>query len=382
MIPLFARLGRGMPRPERAKWGWVLGVGVVVAACSASAEPPAAVSPPSSIGPTSSAARAPVTTSATTSPPTTSTGVTETTPPATPPEVTGVEEYPVTGNRPHDVAVAPDGLVWYTAQASGRLDRLDPETGEVTEVALGPGAAPHGVIVDNDGNAWVTEQGLNALVRVEHDTLAVDVYPAPADVAMHTAAFAPDGILWFTGQRDYVGRFDPATEQMDLFETEGGPYGITVTPAGDVYYAALAGSHIARVDPASGAITRIEPPTADQGARRVWTDSAGRIWVSYWNTGHLAVYDPAGETWSEWELPGEAPQAYAVYVDETDHPWVSDFGGDDAILRFDPATETFESFDLPSPGGEVRQILGRPGEVWGAESAVNALIALRYGPED
>jgi virginiamycin B lyase len=279
------------------------------------------------------------------------------------------------------VAVAPDGTVWYTAQRSGRLDHLDPATGEVTEVPLGSGAAPHGVIVGPEGDAWVTEQGLNAIVRVDHETLAVDVYPAPVDVAMHTAAFAPDGLLWFTGQRDYIGRFDPATGEMELFETEGGPYGITVTPDGVVYYAALGGSHIARVDAATGEISRIDPPTPGQGARRMWTDSGGRIWVSYWNTGHLAVYDPSDESWSEWKLPGEAPQAYAVYVDDTDRPWVSDFGGEHALLRFDPATESFESFPLPSPGGEVRQILGGPGEVWGAESASDALVVVRYeGP--
>jgi virginiamycin B lyase len=268
--------------------------------------------------------------------------------------------------------------VWYTAQNSGRLDRLDPENGEVTEVSLGTGAAPHGVIVGPDGDAWVTEQGLNALVRVEHDTLEVEVFEADEDVAFHTAAFAPDGILWFTGQQGFVGRFDPATAAMDLFPAEGGPYGITVTPGGDVYYAALGGSHIGRVDPATGDITLIEPPTPDQGARRVWTDSTGRIWVSYWNTGHLARYDPEAEGWTEWKLPGDAPQAYAVYVDETDHPWVSDFGGDHALLRFDPASETFEPFPLPTPGGEVRQILGRPGEIWGAESASDALVVVRY----
>ena len=299
---------------------------------------------------------------------------------AGPAPVTGVEEFPIPGSRPHDVAVAPDGRVWYTAQRSGSLDRLDPATGEVEQVALGAGAAPHGVIVGPDGAAWVTDQGLNALVRVDHDTLAVDVFPASADVSMHTAVFAPDGLLWFTGQAGYVGRFDPATAQMDLYETGGGgPYGITVTPDGEVYYAALAGSYIARVDPATGEITRIDPPTPDQGARRVWTDSGGRIWVSYWNTGHLALYDPADGSWQEWRLPGDSPQAYAVYVDETDRPWVSDFGGNHALLRFDPATEMFESFDLPTPGGEVRQILGRPGEIWGAESAADALVVVRYG---
>jgi len=56
--------------------------------------------------------------------------------------------------------------------------------------------------------------------------------------------------------------------------------------------------------------------------------------------------------------------------------WLSDFG-DNALVRFDPATEEFTSFPLPDPDGSIRQILGRPGEVWGAASRVDKLIVLR-----
>ena len=56
--------------------------------------------------------------------------------------------------------------------------------------------------------------------------------------------------------------------------------------------------------------------------------------------------------------------------------WVSDFGGN-AMHRFDPALETFVTFPLQSNPGNVRQILGRPGEVWGAESAGDQLIMIR-----
>jgi streptogramin lyase len=49
------------------------------------------------------------------------------------------------GTHPHDVAPAPDGTVWYTTQATGKLGRLDPRTGKTTEVTLGDGSAPHGV---------------------------------------------------------------------------------------------------------------------------------------------------------------------------------------------------------------------------------------------
>jgi virginiamycin B lyase len=58
--------------------------------------------------------------------------------------------------------------------------------------------------------------------------------------------------------------------------------------------------------------------------------------------------------------------------------WLTDFTGNGALVRFDPGTETFESFPLPTPGGNVRQLLGRPGEVWGAESAADALVVVRF----
>jgi virginiamycin B lyase len=95
--------------------------------------------------------------------------------------------------------------------------------------------------------------------------------------------------------------------------------------------------------------------------------------VSEWEAGQVAVHDPASGAWEEWRLPGEAPQAYAVYVDERDIVWLTDFGAN-AIVRFDPATKSFDAIELRSPGAAVRQLLGRPGEVWGAESAVDKLV--------
>jgi virginiamycin B lyase len=108
----------------------------------------------------------------------------------------------------------------------------------------------------------------------------------------------------------------------------------------------------------------------------VWSDSTGRIWVSEWNAGQVAAYDTSSGRWQEWKLPGSRPQAYAVYVDEKDRVWLSDFGAN-ALVLFDPRTETFRSFPLDEPDGSVRQILGRPGEVWGAESGADRLVVVR-----
>ena len=294
-----------------------------------------------------------------------------------------IQEYAVpAGSHPHDVAVAADGTVWYTAQGSGELGRLDPRTSEINEVALGGGSRPHGVIVGPDGAPWITDGGLNAIVRVDPTTLDVRTFPLPRDRAaanLNTAVFDGDGTLWFTGQSGVYGRLSPATGKVEVFDAPKGrgPYGITVTPDGrDVYYASLAGSYVGRIDTTTGTATVLEPPTTGQGTRRVWSDSKGRIWCSQWDAGQVAVYDPATTTWREWKLPGSDPHAYAVFVDDRDIVWLSDFGAN-ALVRFDPRTEQFTSLPLPSDPGNVRQIHGRPGEVWGAESAADKLVVVR-----
>ena len=57
--------------------------------------------------------------------------------------------------------------------------------------------------------------------------------------------------------------------------------------------------------------------------------------------------------------------------------WLSDFGAN-SVVRFDPVSEEFDVFDLPGNPGNVRQILGREGEVWLPESAADQLVVIHY----
>jgi len=201
------------------------------------------------------------------------------------------------------------------------------------EYPVPAGSHPHDVAPAPD--VWYTAQ--NAVVRVEAATGAITRFPLPAGspaVNMNTAAFDSRGTLWLTGQAGYYGSVEPESGRVRLFDAPRGrgPYGIAAAPDGFVYYVSLAAGHLGRIDPASGQVRVLEPP------------GLGGL------PGHALVHGG---------LPGQRPQPYAVYVDERD-----------------PRSARFESVKLSS--GDVRQLLGRPGELWGAESGADRLVVIRF----
>ena len=200
------------------------------------------------------------------------------------------------------------------------------------------------MIVGPDGAAWVTEGGQNAIARVDPATRAVKLFPLPKErrnANLNTASFDRQGVLLFTGQNGIYGRLDPKTGSIAVFDAPRGtgPYGIATTPDGQIFFASLSGNYLGQIDLETGAVTVLEPPVPRQGARRVWSDSRGGLWVTGWNSGNLFRYDNKAKTWAHWHLLG--------------------------------------SFPLPDPYASVRQLAGRPGEVWGAESGADKLFVLK-----
>src|SRR5438105_1694447 len=196
--------------------------------------------------------------------------------------------------------------------------------------------------------------------------VSVQEYAIPRGHYAHDvwADAAPGGPVWFSAQRGgELGILDPKSGKVEFvpFGAGSSPHGVTAGADGAP----------------SGAATVIEPPTPGQGARRVWSDSKGSLWVAEWNSGNLSRYEPRTGKWSQWKAPGSSPRVYAVYVDETDKVWASEWSAQ-VMLRFDPASEKFETFRSSSPNANVRQIHGRKGEVWTPESAADKIVVYRY----
>ena len=221
------------------------------------------------------------------------------------------------GDFPHDVAVGPSGAVWYAGQNLGIAGRLNPANGQIERIPLGKNSAPHGVIIGPDGAPWFTDGGQNAIVRVDPVTKQVKTWGLPSErrnANLNTAAFDSSGRIWFTGQNGIFGRLDPTSGDMNIWELAQ-----RTRPIRHYWHAqgrhlvrVTGTNYLANVNLETGATTVYEPPTRNQGARRVWSDSKGRLWISEWNSGNVSVYDPMDKTWKQWKLPGEKPRTYGV----------------------------------------------------------------------
>ena len=251
---------------------------------------------------------------------------------------------------------------------------------------LGEGSAPHGVIQGPDGAAWITDGGLNAIVRFDPATDEVTVWPLPGRTGyanLNTAAFDGDGHPSGSPARpaSTAGSIRrPARCRSSTRRDGRGPYGITATPVRRRLLRLARRQPLARIDRETGEATVIEPPTADQGARRVWSDSKGNLWISRMEQRPAQpLHDPSTGAWKSWRCPGDRPQAYAVYVDERDIVWVTDFGAN-ATLAFDPATERWTRYPGSGARANVRQILGPPGWIFLPESGLDRIMVVRTEP--
>jgi virginiamycin B lyase len=298
---------------------------------------------------------------------------------------------PQLGQRARDPVEAPDGMIWYVGQQGNTIGRINPRTNDVREWPLPEGALPHSVNVDSEGGVWYMGNGNGTIGKFDPSTGTVREYRMPNPNARdpHTAEFDRNGVMWFTLQQsNMIGRFDPRTGDVRLVTVQRArarPYGIKVAADGTLWVACNGSNCILRVDPETMALTEIDLPGEDTTVRRLDIASDGRIWYVNSGRGRLGVYNPANGDIREWDSPsGPASHPYAIAVID-DIVWYNESGvRPDPLVRFDPRTETFQSWPIPSGdlyAGIVRHMRAtRDGNLLLHQGSTNRIILATVPP--
>jgi virginiamycin B lyase len=295
------------------------------------------------------------------------------------------------GQRARDPVQAPDGMIWYVGQRSDRIGRIDPQTNEVREWALPAGSLPHSVNVDAQGGVWYMGNGNGTIGRFDPVMGESREYRMPAANARdpHTAEFDRNGIMWFTLQQsNMIGRFDPATGETRLVTVpreRARPYGVKIDAEGNPWVACNGSNCIIRVDRDAMQLRVVELPGEGTTVRRLDIADDGMIWYVNSGRGRLGRYNPRTGEIREWESPsGPNSHPYAIAVIDG-VVWYNEAGvRPDPLVRFDPATETFQSWPIPSGdlyAGMVRHMRAtRDGNLLLHQGSTNRIILATLPP--
>ena len=301
----------------------------------------------------------------------------------------------------HDLEVGRNGKVYIVDMTSDVLAELDPETGERSNYTFPGGKdyfstdppvkGPHSIEVAPNGDLWVTLALSGEMAKFDPETKEFQVFsgaPAPRKRGgyPHTLRVAADGKkVWWTDAALGVASIDTESFEVKFYklpsadQVQGGgargeargvtPYGIDLAPDGKVWYTKLNGQRVGRIDPTKAdgdpeQIKEWEPPV--HGPRRLHVAADGLVWVPGWASGDIASYDEAKDEWKVYDLPhGVNSLPYALNI----HPQTGDIWicgtGSDSMIRFDPKTESFSEYRMPTRVTYTREIeFDDEGNIW------------------
>jgi len=315
----------------------------------------------------------------------------------------GTPSVMIPGWGVHDAWLDDAGNVWFTCNIPNKqasIGRVNTRTGEVKLISIpaanGLAAQSHGMTRTPDGTLWFNiNPGRGSLGRLDPKTEKIDVFTPPEKMSPTGGATTVDydgkGKIWVSAP-DGVLRFDPQTQTWTEYKTAsfkmpggtGITYGVAADRAGNGYWAVMIHDIIGVADGESGKATEIKlapiqsalarvkqdelefyksysqpdfnnPLPFAQGPRRMGTDkNADVLWVGNSWGANLARIDTRTLAVSYVPLP-DRMQPYHVHVDSKHRAWTNLWGGD-RVMRYDPATQTWTAFDLPTRGAEPRYI--------------------------
>ena len=272
-------------------------------------------------------------------------------------------QVPTPGSRPHDPLAARDGSIWYTGQLSNKLGRVDPKTGQIREYPVKPQTAPHGLVEDRAGNIWFTGNHTGVIGKLDPKTGEVTEYRVPGEKQTdpHSLHFDQSGILWFTMQQaNLMARLDPRNGEIRLIPSptpRSRPYGIIVNSKGIPFVALFGTNKIAAIDPKTLAVREYALPDPKARPRRIAIAPDDIVWYADYSRGYLGRLDPATGEVKEWASPSGPRAAPYGIVFTRGAVWYNESGTKpNTIVRFDPLSEQFQTWLIPSGGYIVRKM--------------------------
>lgn len=202
-----------------------------------------------------------------------------------------VQEYPMpdpTAKGPHTPIFDRKGVLWFTVEEGSFVGRLDPILGAIRlKQPPTPHSLPYGIAINSRGIPFFCEFGTNKLASISPDTMEITEYLLPEGARPRRIAITADDVIYYTDfARGRLARFDPKSRKVDEWASPGGtssaPYGIVVTPDGNIWYteSGVQPNTIVRFDPKSKSFQTWPIPSGGGVVRNMAATPSGDIYIA------------------------------------------------------------------------------------------------------
>jgi streptogramin lyase len=295
-----------------------------------------------------------------------------------------------------------DGNIWFTDQVANpyrTIGKVDTKTGKVTDFKVpradGWAYDSHEITTDKDGIIWFQSNGM--LGRIDPRENELETFTPPDGMDRIGIFVTPDvkGKIWCITRTGAL-LFDPNTKRFTAFKNptqthpqlSTGTYGITADSEGNGWWSQYALDLEVKAIAQTGKTTEMHlPERTNKSAGSLFTGDDRKIFDMMGGSlyqGHGSPWtwtprkpgaDPNGDTvWVPaffgqalikmdihtgksvtYPYPWQDGGGYQAVVDKDHMVWIC-FQNGDYVAKFDPKTEKFTRYDMPSIAGELHGI--------------------------
>jgi streptogramin lyase len=252
---------------------------------------------------------------------------------------------------------------------------------------------PHDLAVDAEGGVVITGMFSHRMYRLDPTSGAMETVDIPADRASPRAVVIDDRGAWWVllGGPRRIARRDPMLGVWTMHDIGMYPHSIGVDRAGRVWF----NGHFTRdpeqigfLDPAAGSITLRDVPSHPVLAKvaggpipyelRIAPD--GSVWISELGGNRLVRHDPATNAFTTFDMPTPHSGPRRFDFDAAGALWIPEYAGG-RLTRLDPATGRFTHWELPVKDAApyVVRVDRQRGDVWIGTGAADAVF--RFDPQ-
>ena len=168
--------------------------------------------------------------------------------------------YPVLGNNLlSSLVVGPNNNFWYSDWTGGRVYVVD-SLGQQVRSSYYIGGGVQGIVFDENGDAWLGNSIDDVVQKLDPDTGNVTDYTTAGVVYPVVELLGSDGNVWFSNltTSEKLGRITPSGD-ITLWTPSGAPSGAINGPDGHIWFG-MKEVGIAKIDPNTEIITEYATP--------------------------------------------------------------------------------------------------------------------------